>query len=123
MPAQVTDQVGDDDALEEAPPSVDALKTVAVPPGDDRLERKVGSGLEHGEVGAGHGGIGARLDVDGHVRDHVLGRRGAVLVEDDAVVAAPDLARTPQWVAATGGSPRRVLEQRGDAVEIPGVEA
>ena len=50
VPREVTDQVGVDDALGEAPFSRMALEPVAVLTGDDRLQREIGKRLDHGEV-------------------------------------------------------------------------
>src|SRR5262249_42382436 len=91
--AQVAEQVGKDQAVGEAPNASDAREGVVVAAGDDRLEGEVGTGLEHGEVrGRGRGGAGG-VDGDGPGRDDVL-RRGDAVVEDDAVVGAPDLVGT-----------------------------
>ena len=46
MMAQVADEVGDDLTVGEAPAAVDALEAIVVAPGDDRLERQVGAGLQ-----------------------------------------------------------------------------
>src|SRR6266702_1890965 len=53
MTAQVADEVGDDLTVREAPAAVDALEAIVIAPGDDRLERQVGAGLRHREVGTG----------------------------------------------------------------------
>src|SRR5437660_6690864 len=120
MTAQVADEVGDDLTVGEAPAAVDALEAIVVAPGDDRLEREVGAGLQHGEIRTRRRGRTVTADLDRDVADHMLRARSAV-VEDHAVVAPPHLFRSPQRSTAPGGAPRGVGEERGQAVEITAV--
>jgi hypothetical protein len=58
VPAQVPDEIGQDEPVGEPPHAVDALERVVIAAGDDRLQGKIGQGLEDGEVGRRPGPIG-----------------------------------------------------------------
>ena len=74
--SDVTDHLGGEAALGEAPTTLDALEAVAVATGDDGLEAESVGGLEDGEVGAGRGRSRLLVDVDLDVRRQVLRPRG-----------------------------------------------
>src|SRR5262249_34339871 len=119
--AQVTDQLGHDQAIGEAPGAGDALERVVIAPADDGLEREARPRLEDGERGARARPI-RRLDLHDEVGDHVASPGDAV-VEQDAVVRPARLGGTAERLGADRRSPGGVLEQRGHAVEIAGVDA
>src|SRR5262249_36042597 len=75
--AQVTDQLGPDQAIGEAPGARDALERVVIAPADDGLEREVRPRLEDGERGARARPI-RWFDLHDEVGDHVAGPGGAV---------------------------------------------
>jgi hypothetical protein len=118
--AQVPDQVGQDEAVGEAPGAVHACERIMVAADDDRLQRKVRSGLEDGEVRSRRGAIGT-AQLDDQV-GHDVARARATVVEDDCVVEAPHRGRTVQRLSPRTRAPRRMREEGGDAVEITGVD-
>src|SRR5262245_19748655 len=69
--AEVADQMALEDAFGGAPRAPDPLEAVVVAPGSDRLERKRVGPLEDGAVATRRRAVA--LQVDDHVRDHVLG--------------------------------------------------
>src|SRR5207248_2084985 len=115
--AQVAHQVGVDDALDEVPDAVGAGEAVVVATGQDRLQREARPGLEDGEVAARRRRPAVGRDVDGEVRDDVLGAGDAV-VQDDAVVRPADLGRARQRLGPVARAPRGPGEQVGHAVEV-----
>src|SRR4051794_4591139 len=89
MAAYVADEVGSDALLYELPPLVATLEAVVVATRDDGLQRQVGQRLQHGEVRAGARRARLFVDLDGDVRDDVLGPWCAVVVDDHVVPQHP----------------------------------
>src|SRR4051812_13683822 len=115
----VAEQAGVEDAFREPPRAVDALEPVVVLAGQDGVQALTGD-LEHGK--AAPGGCVVIPYPDRHVRDLVLGAGRAVLVDHDAVVDRAGLAGAAPAAVVAGRADLGVLEQRGDAVEVAGVE-
>jgi len=78
MVAHIADEVGENAALREAPPSVEALVAIVVAAARDRLEQEIGQRLQHREVGPRDRRACRFIDVDEDVRDQVPGTRRAV---------------------------------------------
>lgn len=120
--ANVTDVVDDDVALRKAPRTVDAFETVAVPPGDDRLEWQLRRLLEHDEGGTHGGGVGGLVDFDRDVRGEMARAQRAVVVD---AVRAPvehgDCVTTDNRAVDPLIRELRMGEQLGERVEIGGV--
>ena len=64
----------------------------------------------------------APVDLHRHVRDLVQRLRRAVVVDDHAVVVRARLGGAAQPAVVAGRAELGVLEQRGDTVEVAGVE-
>ena len=95
------------------------FEAVVILPGEDRVEALPGD-LQHGEAAAR--GCLLAVDANRHVGDLVQRLRSAVVVHDHVVVDRPGF----RGAAIAAVVPRRselgVLEQRGDAVEVAGVD-
>ena len=121
MVAQITEQVRVHDTLDEAPLAVDDLESILVPPREHGPQLDARHRLEHDERAAGSRGTNL-LDVDLDVAEHVLGARCALVVEDHGVVHLPDSLSSFERCSTTRRPEHSMLEQRGHAIEIAGVE-
>ena len=97
-----------------------ASKRSRYSPAEDRVQTLPGD-LQHGEVAAG-ASRSSPSTCDRHVRDLVHRPRRAVVVDDHLVVERARLGRAAQHAGRGGSTELGVLEQRGDAVEVAGVE-
>ncbi len=119
MPGQVADEQWANDALREPPRPVDAFERVLILPAQDRVQA-LGRHLQHREVGARISAVA--VDPHRHIGDLVHGARGAVLVQDDGFVDRANLVSATEHPLVTSRAEVSMFEQRGDAVEIPGIE-
>ena len=121
MTGEVADEVGDDDALTEAPLPRLAYEDVAVAPDEDRLQRKVGRHALHDrQAGACRGAVAVGCDLDQDVAHQVAGAGDAVVERD---VREQRANRVLALGELTDDAPAAIPEQRGAAVEVAAVDA
>jgi 1,4-dihydroxy-2-naphthoyl-CoA hydrolase len=117
--AHVADMVDDDVALREAPLAVDAVEPVAIPAGDNRLQRQLGCLLKYDERRAHDRGIRLLVDVDGDVgREVACPQRAVVVHAIRAPVESGDRVAARDCAVDALVRELRVGEEFGECVEI-----
>ncbi len=122
MLAYVADVVDDDVPLREPPGSVDSFETVAIPAGNDRLQRQRRRLLEHDEGGARSCRVVVFVDVDRDICGEMASAQRAVVVHAvRAAVQTRDRLATVDRTVDAFVRELGVGEHVGQRVEVGGV--
>ena len=115
-------EIDDEEPVGEAPRCLDLFERIDILAGNrdfDRVSR--GNTLQYREVAVGGSTFASGLNIDTQVRDQMFGPRRAVM-ESYAVVDGSNFGSSVQNRSVRGRPPRRMLEEIGQSIEVPGVE-